>query len=281
MNRGKEAPIMVSGLGRSGSTWMQWFLSQHPRIHIHGQSPNLPWPSFWQWYQTMVVQGKWAARANRNVGYAVAHYAGSDLNRCRKAFKRLVHRYMTGYGPARPRWGLKWIAFCTDPQAVSQFVSLWPETRWVIMLRDPFRTMTSAKNTFNPRLEPREHAERWVRVCRFIESYDAGRLVTVQMDKLECQNQRQRQDALERVLACVGEEPCRETDKFVKQWPTVHKVKPEERRTFALSLKEKQSLLDQVEGLGHYLQEMGYPPPTSDDEQSREGEPPAVDGGAS
>lgn len=37
----EASPIIISGLGRSGTTWMQWFLSQHPRIHIHGQLPDM------------------------------------------------------------------------------------------------------------------------------------------------------------------------------------------------------------------------------------------------
>lgn len=264
MNRDAEAPIMVTGMGRSGSTWMQWFLSQHPRIHVHGQSPNVPWSTLWQWYQTLVVQGQWAARANRNVGYAVAHYAASGGQRCRKIFKRLVRGYMTGYGPRKPRWGVKWIDFCADPEAVCQFVSLWPETRWVVMLRDPFLTISSALNTFNAGADPLEHAARWVRVCRFIESYDAGRLVTVQIDKLDGQSERERQDTLARVLTCLGEEPTGETVQFVKEWPTVHKVKADAKRTFALSPEEKLAILQQVEGLGYYLEKMGYPRPAMD-----------------
>jgi hypothetical protein len=264
MRRDAKAPIMVSGLGRSGSTWMLWFLSQHPRIHVHGQSPNLPWHRVWQWYQTMVIQGQWAARSNRHVGYAVAHYAASGGRRCRKIFKRLFREYMTGYGPRKPRWGLKWIDFCADPEAVCQFISLWPETQWVIMLRDPFLTINSAKNTFNPAADPLEHAARWVRVCRFIESYDAGRLVSVQIDRLGCQTERERRDALGRVLACLGEEPCRETEQFIREWPTVHKVKAEEKRTYAISPEQKQAVLEQVEGLSFYLEKMEYLGPAPD-----------------
>jgi len=261
MSESGPTPIMVSGLGRSGTTWMQWFLSSHPRIHVHGQSPKLPWHRLWGWYRTLVDQGRWAAEANRRVGYRCAHYAGSDAARCGELFREMFRRYMTGYGPTRPRWGLKWIDLASNPKAVRQWESLWPDTRWVICVRDPFLTIASAKNTFVPDLNLRAYAGRWVRTCRFIHEHDSGRVVSVQLDRLRGQTFEARRAAVGRVLALIGERPSAGTDDFLRRWPVVHKVTPDEKREFTLAQETRQMLLDEVPELGLWMQRLGYAVP--------------------
>jgi hypothetical protein len=247
-----ECPIIVSGLARSGTTWMQWFLSQHPRIHIHGQTPNLPWGEWWQWYQRLVLQGQWAERSNSHHGYEIAHYAG--------IFRRAFRDYMTGNGPQKPRWGLKLVNLACSREAVWQVVSFWPEVRWVICIRDPFMTIASTKNTFAPELDLQSRAAAWVEVCKFASTCDAGRLVTVPIDQLDRQSPAQREQALRRVLECVGEGPCDETNQFIREWPRVHKVKPDEQRTFELSQEQKHQLIAEVPELSEWMAKLGYLP---------------------
>jgi hypothetical protein len=253
-----DAPIIVTGMGRSGTTWMQWCLCQHPRIHVHGQSPGIHWHEFWSWYERLVECGKWARKSNRVLGYEVAHYAGSPPGRCRDVFKRMFHDYMAGNGPNKPRWGLKWGALCIEPNAVSQLESLWPQARWVVCVRDPFLTINSVKNTFDPDLDIHRFAARWVDVCAFVESHDPRRVVMVQMDKLSEQTAEARRAVMARVFTCVGERPTAETGRFLRRWPVVHKVKPDDRRTFALSEREKRALLDEVPKLGACIERLGY-----------------------
>ncbi|HID75821.1 MAG TPA: hypothetical protein EYP56_07470 [Planctomycetaceae bacterium] len=256
-----EMPIVVTGMARSGTTWVQWFLSEHPRIHIHGQEPKLHWADLWHWYQKLVEHGRWAVRANRLQGYGVPHYAGSGPQRCREIFKRLVREYMTGLGPpveAKPRWGLKWIGLAARGEAAWQFASLWPEARWVVCVREPFAAMASLKNTFAPELDVRQFAASWVATCRFIEACDRGRLAVVQLDKLAGEGQAGRKAGLDEVLECVGEEPSEETDEFIRQWPVVHKVKPDEERSFRFTGEEKQRLVAEVPGLAEQMEKMGH-----------------------
>jgi len=141
---------------------------------------------------------------------------------------------------------------------VSQVEWLWPQTRWVVCLRDPFVTISSTKNTFVPHVDERGLAETWVRTCQFVESHESDRVVLFQMDHLIRQTEAERRTAIGRVLACVGEEPTEETDRFVSQWPLVHKVRPDEQRTFSLSDQAKRQLLREVPLLGFYRQKMGY-----------------------
>ena len=123
----EDAPIFVSGYPRSGTTWMQWFLSQHPDIHIHGQLPNLDWQPGWQWYQQLLECGRWAERANERVGYEVPHYAGSDERRCRQLFATLIRDFLTGFAPPKRRWGIKSLTWCMTSGLPEQVESLWPE----------------------------------------------------------------------------------------------------------------------------------------------------------
>ena len=97
-----DDPIIVTGTGRSGTTWMQWLLSHHPRIHIHGQLPALPFTVLSEWYEKLVAQGQWAQESNARLSYEIAHYAGSDKERCRDVFREMFRGYMTGFGPEKP-----------------------------------------------------------------------------------------------------------------------------------------------------------------------------------
>ena len=260
MTREADSPIIVTGAGRSGSTWMQWFLSQHPRIHIHGQPPMLRWHTLWHWSQTLIEQGEWARKANERVGYEIAHYAGSSADRAREVFRCCTRDFLCGFGPTKPRWGVKWIGLCEQLGAIGQFESLWPEARFVVCLRDPFATINSLKSTFVPDADIELCASKWVDACRFVESHDAQRVVAVQMDQLEKQSWPQRKAAMDRVMECIGEKACPETDEFLKRWPTVHKVTPDAKRTFQLSEEQKQTLLDEVPGLTHSMEQLNYQP---------------------
>jgi hypothetical protein len=251
-------PIIVTGLGRSGSTWMQWFLSRHPRIQIHGQSPKIPWRTFWTWCRTMVEQGEWAAAANRRVGYEIAHYAGSPPERAQDVFRRCFRDFLSGFGPSKPRWGLKWIGLCGEAGEVDQFESLWPDARYVVCIRDPFVTITSFGNTFASTLDPRQYALKWVATCEFVESHALGRVVAVQMDKLQERTGPERKAAMHGVMECIGEEACGETDEFLERWEIVHKVTPDAQRSFELSDLDKRTLIEEIPGLAGYMDKYGY-----------------------
>ena len=265
MTSDQQRPIMVTGLGRSGTTWMQSYLSQHPRIHIHGQTPNIQWDTLWNWYETLDNQGQWSQRANRQLGLDIPHYAGSPADRTREVFKRMLFEYFTGNGPSRERWGLKWIDLTIAPGAARQFEQLWPQAFWVVCIRDPFLMIESAKNTFVPDLNIRGRAEAWVRVCRFAERQDPARLAIIQLDRLAQQTTEQRTGTLRQVLDSLGESPTVETDSFIRQWPVVHKVVPEDRRTFRMSNEARQALLSSVPLLNYYVNKLGYDDCRQDD----------------
>ena len=254
----QSPPILISGNPRSGTTWMQWFLSQHPRIHIHGQEPNLSWSEMWRWYERMVEQGQWATKSQR---YDIAHYAGSDRQRCRAIFRRMYRDYMTGYGPQKPRWGLKSLWTCATPETVSQFESLWPDTRWVICIRHPFTSFNSQKNTFVPKMDVEVWCRRWLATAQFVETHAQDRVVLFQIDHLHDASTAERRNVIERVLQCVGETATAETEQFIEEWPRVHEVRSREKRTFAIAERRKRWVLDQLPELAAYAAQLGYDVP--------------------
>jgi hypothetical protein len=251
-------PIVVTGLGRSGTTWMQTLLSQHPRIHIHGQSPNIPWQTLWQWYETLIEQGQWSQSANRQTGYDIPHYAGSLPRQAHELFKQMFHGYFTGNGPETPRWGLKWLRLPYHAKSGSQFEVLWPETLWVVCIRDPFRTVESMKNTFVPDLDVAEWLTMWVRMCEFVTTHDDRRVTLLQLDRLATLDTEQRLGATRDLLHRLGESPTVETDAFTRRWPIIHKVKPDGARSFRLSDAQKNELFQSVRGLQEYAARLGY-----------------------
>jgi hypothetical protein len=256
---GHEAPIFVTGLGRSGTTWVQWLLSQHPRIHVHGQPPpGFSWHLFWKWRELLVNEARWSVEANAQVAYEVAHYAGSTPEQAETIMRDLFRDFLGGTDPQRARWGVKWHGMASRQAQAAQVELLWPEVRWIVCLRDPFATIESIKNTFVPHLNTFRFARDWVAACRFALTHDSRRTALVQIDRLQELTPQQRWEHLNRLLAVIGEHPSRETDDFIRRWPIVHEVVPTEARTFTLSSAKKQCLLQDVSGLADCMHRLGY-----------------------
>lgn len=251
-----DAPIFVSGIPRSGTTWMQWFLCQHPEIHIHGQLPMFDWQDGWKWYRQLVEAARVAQRSNWEIGYEVPHYAGSDEGRCRRLFADFMRGYLCGFAAEKPRWGIKSLKWCVEPGIVDQVESLWPEARWIVCVRHPFLAVASEKNTFRPDVDLPAAVRGWVQVCEFAQRHDPRRTVVFQIDRVADQEQRIHSTA--RVLACIGVRHTAETLHAVRGFPIIHKVKPSDQRTFHFCEGDKKRLLKDVDRLEHWMREMGY-----------------------
>jgi hypothetical protein len=254
-----ETPIFVTGPARSGTTWMQWFLSQHPRIQIFGQPPPaVTWERLWEWRELLLDQSRWSLHANAQVGYSIPHYAGSPPDIAQAAFRRFLRDYLGGFGNGRPRWGLKWIDLCARSEHIAQVEAVWPEVRWIVCLRDPFATIASTKNTFARERDPAQVARDWVASCRFAGVHDPRRTALVQIDQLVRCSTHQRRQRLNEIIALAREPPHARTDEFIQSWPIVHKAVPDEHRQFSLTPALRQNLLECVEGLAECMTQIGY-----------------------
>lgn len=255
----EESPIFVSGIPRSGTTWMQWFLSQHPAIHIHGQLPNLDWQAGWQWYQHLIECGERARQSNERIAYTLPHYAGSDESQCQRLFAEMVRRFLSGFAESTPRWGVKSLKWCLEARVIQQVESLWPGARWVVCIRDPFLSIASEKNTFRTDADVNMAARAWVRMCEFAHRHDPDRTVVFQIDRVE--QEQARLEATSEVLRVVGVSHTPETRAALKEFPVIHKVKPDDQRKFAFTNAERSSMLQEVEDLADWMERLGYTVP--------------------
>jgi len=253
-----ESPIIVSGTPRAGTTWMQWFLSQHPRIHIHGQEPKLPWGTMLTWHEEMVEAGKWGKKSNQSADvsrYPIPHYAGSNEKRCNEIFATMVKDFLCGFGPNKPRWGVKCLWLCTNQDIVAKINQLWPGTKWIICIRHPFTSFESQRNTFVKDMDLDVWVKRWIASVRFL---DRNKGFLFQIDKLNKMGSTARKTQTDCLLKFLGEEPTKETDQFITEWQTVHKVRPTSERTFKLGDKRKQAMRKKYTKLVEYMRKLNY-----------------------
>src|SRR5438093_3284225 len=136
-----ESPIFVTGNARQGTTFQQWFLTSHPRIHIFGQE-TIELAELSRLYAHLVVGGDEAARANRRREYdryRVEHWAGSDRARTRRLYSQFVCDYLTGLGDNTwARWGLKSPWQASNAASTTFIEDLFPLCKWIVCFRDPF-----------------------------------------------------------------------------------------------------------------------------------------------
>ena len=260
-------PIIVSGLPRSGTTWMQWFLSQHPRIHIHGQEPRglnndkqivgMSWNILLDFYEKMIDGSQWAEQSNATPelrNYQIPHYAGTSSLNCKKIFAKMTEDFLCGFAPRKPRWGVKSLFLNCKQKSIDTINSIWQDTKWIICTRDPFVSFESQRNTFVENQDLNDWVQQWIACVKNIKK---NQFYHVQIDKLG-ENSMDRQRTLRRALVYVEEESTKETEDFIEKFPIIHKVKPDKLREYKLPPKDRTEMLNKYGDLGSLMQEIGY-----------------------
>lgn len=229
-------PIFVVGTGRCGSTWLQEFLNLHPSITIYGQLPNLPIAEVQCWYDRLVAAGEWGRLANENVP---GHYVECDQENIRIAFRSMLMRFWTNDLVGR-RWGLKLLHVPADPDLVAFLEELWPDAQWITCVRDPFATFESLKNTFRPEMLFSDFLAEWCGCAEF--GRDRGRVVRI--DRLASMGNYRRTVQLQVLMQSLELDINKKQLGFAIEMPVVHKVKPDDQRTFKLADVVKQQALE-------------------------------------
>jgi len=248
-------PIFVTGNARQGTTFIQWFLTLHPKIYIHGQE-LIPWRTLITFHMNLANAGVEVEKRNKEQKYPVPHWAGSDPVRTTEAFKELIYKYFSGQGQHKQKWGLKHLWIPGDVELVARIKMIYPKSKWIVCCRDPFVSFESQKNTFVKDQDITDWLRNWVMAVRFAQNEDDAHLV--QVDKLNEMTVRQRKAKLKKLLEFLGEEPCEATDQFIKEWPVVHKVTPDDARGFELDPKIRQEKIKFFPDLREYMEDLGY-----------------------
>lgn len=219
-----ESPILVSGPGRSGTTFMQWFLSSHPKIQIFGQ----PYISLAEWTAFIAkIDAANAEVASFNETHPIfskypePHHAGGTTGTFERYLADLVCILCGAYGNrGKERWGLKAIWSCMRDDEQIAVKRLFPAAKWIVCLRDPFKTIESVRSTFVKDYPLERFFKMWSKAVEFSVSTGAP---LFKIDDFVDASFAERKSALDAVLYYLGEEPTEETDQFIEKWPRVHR----------------------------------------------------------
>lgn len=252
LQRKTPLPILVSGPGRSGSTFLQFLLSQHPDCEIYGQTGcgrqgADVWSQLFDLRKTMRLRAAWMRRTNDRIGYEVPHYSGSDRERGDQLWGQFVKEYFRGDRPDTWHWGIKSNAACVLQPFRAAVNQAWGGGRYVMCIRDPWETYLSLKGTFAPQTKLVQFLETWI-ACATMPAVQV-----FQIDRIEARN---RIEATSQLLSALGLTHCDKTIEFVRRWPPVHRI--EHRHEARVESDEVRQAFDAhpdwprvIEGLGY------------------------------
>lgn len=250
---GYDAPIFVTGMPRSGTTFVQHLLSSHPRICIHGQEPK---EAAWgDWLNKLVEGVAFAKESNQELGYEQPHYAGASANvaATESEFLATVFRYMSG-GSFSPRWGLKSLTQCRI--AADKIVRHFPNARWIVCIREPFRSIESLRNTYDTEqiVSVETLIDWWTDAARFAAEWKQA--MPVQVDRLiELED---RASFVRQLFSFIGEPPVEAVWEFTSNWPTIHEVVTQGDRAYQFTPQAKIDLLNSHDHFRYWANALGY-----------------------
>ncbi|MEZ6129155.1 MAG: sulfotransferase [Planctomycetaceae bacterium] len=247
-----DAPIFVTGMPRSGTTFLQHLLSQHPNIVIHGQEPaGCAWGD---WLNQLVDGVDFATRSNEHLRYASLHYAApQSAAEVVQRFLPFVKWYLTG-GQGSVRWGVKSLTQCRI--ASRAILQVWPQARWVVCIRDPFRSLESLRNTYDQKqqIETATAIQWWTEAVHF--AYTQSAAMPILFDQLFTPEERRQQTKA--VFEFLEESVSAEVLRFVTEWPSIHQVVPEDLRTYRISECERNRMLNSNAEFRDWVERLGY-----------------------
>jgi hypothetical protein len=189
------------------------------------------------------------------MGYQCPHYAAesADPQKTSAQFLSFIRDYLTN-GLASSRWGLKSLFQCRV--TASLILNVWPETRWVVCIRDPIRSFESLRNTFdqNANYSLIKLAHEWCKAVLFGLFHPNATLV--RFDQLGTADERHLRIA--ELFEFLEEGYWPEVREFVDQWPIIHKVVPDENRQFRFNSLEQEQLLTDCPLLSRLAQKLNY-----------------------
>lgn len=234
------SPIIVTGLARSGTTLVQHILSKHPYIEIAGQT-NFRMALMAERYKLLMSANESSGKENERLGYECPHYMYHEPERIHEFYKQYV------YSMWRPRaegdyaytehlsqihWGFKhpWLS-CNEKEREIVDI-LFHDTRWVICLRDPFKTWESIVNGPHPEFALDLILERWVKTCEFAEQRNAPVFTIDRLSQLPPINIPFRIRLFMELFEDLGlqntltDRQKNEVQDYIAEWPNIHRSRP-------------------------------------------------------
>ncbi len=208
-----QAPLIVIGAGRSGTTLLMRALSAHPQMSFHGENDFLA-PRLWRETVGNRSWHDWERQFKSNASSSRATAPLPPLHR--RALAALeahaglaaaehVARLL-GVGRACAAWGYKelWNGSVSFDHPWSTYDGVFPRAAWLHLVRDPFAFATSAAR-WNVRPLTRAHLREllviWTAVQeRSRERWETGRYSRIRYEDMVADPQ----GTLAPILASLG-----------------------------------------------------------------------------
>ncbi|NOX52929.1 MAG: hypothetical protein GXP27_00520, partial [Planctomycetes bacterium] len=127
---------------------------------------------------------------------------------------------------------------------------LFPQTTWIVCIRDPFRAIESLRNTFQPDADVERWLRVWLDLVRWAQTDD--RVLTWRIDAIPVDFDA-RLASTSRLLQHCDLNHTPETIEFVRRWPVVHKVRPNDQRKFQFTKEDCRRWIERIPELTQYL----------------------------
>ncbi|MBW2269957.1 MAG: sulfotransferase [Deltaproteobacteria bacterium] len=192
-----DHPIFVFGSGwRCGSTLVQRLLCSHPDVRVWGESRDLVEHLMHGWetvegLQTLSSKNQENLEREGHQGWIAVLNPGFD--HFERGMRELLRRYLAEPARAegRPRWGFKEVR--CDAAAARWLAHLFPEARFLFLVRHPQDCVASARGTTHenrglmPEVGgPEAFVAHWTRVTRsFRDAHDVAHLTVVYEQLIE------------------------------------------------------------------------------------------------
>jgi len=247
------APIIVSGPGRSGTTFTAALLQHHEDLRVLTQVPVLMDAWLLMWRECMDSARIHGRRKRYDCCGVRSYEVARDL------WCDSLLRFLNDGKRVRKRWGVKWLWLVSNSEWTELLSIVWPNIRWVVCIRDPVATYESSCSTFvhQDKLPWSEFCRRWILAEQFARTQAT---FVVQMDKID---ESQREATVRAMLDSLDLSRTKRVAQFVHKWPAIWRrdaVAPH-RPEYTLSQSEIGStpprMIEAMERLGYSLSHAG------------------------
>lgn len=147
--------VLGCGYGRSGTTWMQQYLSLHDGVNISGQPTILSVDELGNLHTLMLRNTAVAVQLNGKLGYA--HHVARPQDQIACMIRSLAEQ--AWFCSDHPIVGAK----LNDQSADNRLLNdLWPAAKYVVCMRDPRTTYEYLVATYHRYLDWEGFLEKWI-----------------------------------------------------------------------------------------------------------------------